>query len=68
MIVKVQVSLRSSDGPQMLIYNEARDVQWEGPLTPDVKKLMHGRDKAYFEAKLIDTLINIRFEVEAQPW
>ena len=69
MIVKVQVSLFSTDGTKrMLIYNEDRSTFFEGDLTQEVRKAMDGQPKAYFEAKLIDTKVNLIKKVAPQDW
>ena len=50
-IVKVQLSLASSDGVQRaLVYNRKRDHQGEFPAPPDLVKKMNGRPKAFFAA------------------
>lgn len=53
MIVKVQISLTTTEPTERcLIYNEARDWQYEGPMEPNdpLYKLMKGRKKAFFHA------------------
>lgn len=57
MIVKVQVSVAGNRGPSVLIYDEVRHIQWEGPCDHDpfaqaVRALMAGRVKAFFHAHM----------------
>lgn len=51
MILKVQVSLGVNGGQRMLAYDEKRTVQFEGPLTEEVKMMMGGWPKRYFHAR-----------------
>lgn len=51
MIVKVQLSLASSDGVRrVLVYNESRTFRYEGAAEPDLVAKMAGRDKLYCRA------------------
>lgn len=70
MIVKVQLSLQSSNGvAYMLIYNEDRSVMYETEATEEIKTLMEMRPKAYFEAELDDEKkLIIGKEVKHQKW
>lgn len=53
MIVKVQLSLASSDGKQqMLIYNKDRSINYQAEATPEVIKVMKKEDKQFFHARL----------------
>jgi len=52
-IIKIQLSLSgntpdANTGGQMLVYNESRSLEYEGDTTPEIKKLLDGRPKAYF--------------------
>lgn len=50
-IVKVQLSLyTSASRPQMLVYDEDREWEWEGEAGTDVLNLMDGQPKEYFYA------------------
>jgi hypothetical protein len=70
MIIKVQLSLMSSDGlVRMLAYDKERSFTYEAVADDDVLDLMCGRPKAYFEAKINkDKLLEIGEEVEEQDW
>lgn len=68
-IVKVQLSLDSSDGVQhCLIYNRDRSVQWTGPAVDSLKVAMDGHPKKYYYAHLEGTLIKLDREAGAQNW
>lgn len=78
MIVKVQISVGSSDGKKhMLIYNKDKSVMYEDEATDQVLKLMNGRPKLFFEAEVIphpqnwlkgEKVVNIIKETEWQKW
>ena len=69
MIVKIQQQLGGNTTPQqMLVYDKSRDYLWEGDITPEVKKFLKGRDKAYFNAKVVNTKFEIHEEVKTQNW
>lgn len=70
MIVKVQVSLSTSDGvARCLVYNKDRSVTFEDNLSEDVAEVMDGRPKGYFRATIGPTgLLEIGDEVEEQSW
>jgi hypothetical protein len=69
MIVKVQVSLASSDGvTRVLIYNQSRSFTYEGGVNQDMVETMAGRAKAYFEADMGPGGLEIGDEVEGQDW
>lgn len=69
MIVKVQVSLASSDGkPKYLVYNEDQSVTYQDDMFPALASLMAGRPKAYFTAELRDGKVLLGAEVKAQSW
>lgn len=69
MIVKVQMSLASSDGVRrVLIYDRTRRFSYEGGVNEDVVEMMGGRAKAYFEAGIRNGNLEIGDEVEAQSW
>jgi len=53
-IIKIQRSLASNKAEQsMLIYDEFREFEYEGPLTGDVARLMGDKPKIYAEAMLV---------------
>jgi hypothetical protein len=51
-IVKVQVSLYPPGGGTCLIYGDDRVELFHGPTPENVKKLMKGRVKAYFNSMI----------------
>jgi hypothetical protein len=66
-IVKVQSSLYTTDTAQkMLIYNEDKSIYYESHLTEEIKKVLAGRQKAYFEFTLTENN-EIRLGKEATP-
>lgn len=72
MIVKVQASLASSDGTShCLIYDKSRDVMYETSDPEETKPilaLLKGRPKAYFNAEIVNTRIQIHEEEQYQNW
>lgn len=51
--IKIQRSLVSSDNSDtMLVYDEARDFEYQGPMTPEMISLMGDKPKIYAEAAL----------------
>lgn len=68
MIVKVQLSLNGGQ-QQVLVYDQARSIVWQGVAEPDVIDLMAGREKAFFEARVLpDARVSLDYEVAAPPW
>lgn len=67
-VVKVQVSL--NDAPrETLTYNADRSVMHQEPASPDVLRILRGRDKAYFWAWINkDRLLVIDEEAGEQDW
>jgi hypothetical protein len=51
MILKIQVSIGVNGFQRMLAHDEKRTVQFEAPLSEEVKMLMGGRQKMYFHAR-----------------
>ena len=50
-VVKIQRSLAGSEEQEMvLIYDEAREFMYEGPMPSDVRRLMGDKEKIYAEA------------------
>lgn len=70
MIVKIQRSLCSSEGGAfMLIYNQSRSLCIQQPLDTAVKKLLAGRPKGYFKARLkTDGTLEILGRAADQGW
>jgi hypothetical protein len=72
MIVKVQMSMGSSDGAsRVLVYNEDRTFLYQGgasSLGAALEKKMNERAKAYFEAHWDGRVPLIAEEVESQDW
>lgn len=69
MIVKVQLSLMTSEAEQqMLVYNKDRTIWWEGPATAIVRLAMQGDAKAFFEAELVGTEVQIGERVKDPGW
>jgi len=68
LIVKVQVSLYSSDCESMaLIYNEDKSMLLEIPVDDDLVKLMDGEMKAFFYGKL-DNNNGFTLTDKSAPW
>jgi hypothetical protein len=68
-IVKVQQSgITNAPAMQMLVYNKNHDIEYQADLTPAVRKKLAGRPKAYFNAILRGTIIQINEEVPEQNW
>jgi len=71
MIVKVQQSIAGNAGKTILIYNKERKYQYQSNDLYEVdavSSLLDGRPKAYFNAKFVNTKIQIHEEVEEQSW
>lgn len=69
MIVKMQLSLRTTaEKRQVLIYNEARTVEWQGDASEEILKAMGDRDKAFFSARMRGTVIEINEPVYERDW
>ena len=70
MIVKIQRSFCSSEGGTfMLIYNQSRSLYIQQPLDTAVKRLLAGRPKGYFKARLkTDGALEILGRAADQDW
>jgi hypothetical protein len=72
MIVKIQQSLFSSDGvTSVMVYDENRDYHYMTSKKKEVEpiiKLLGKRPKAYFEAELVNTRLQIGAEAPEQDW
>jgi hypothetical protein len=70
MIVKVQRSVVTNDptGPQVLVYNEDRSVEYQEPLTDAVADLMGERVKMYLYARVRDGVIILGYAAPEQDW
>jgi len=66
MIVKVQMPLAGE--PQVLVYDETRTKQGMFDVTPDIKRIMRGRAKAFFHATLANGTFDIGDEAPWQAW
>lgn len=69
-VVKVQSSLYTTGtASQMLVYNEDKSIYYEMELTKEVKRVLAGRPKAYFEFTLTgNNEIRLGKEVVPQNW
>jgi hypothetical protein len=68
-IVKVQASLNTShDQQQCLIYNQARTLMQEMPMSPELLDAMGGHDKEFFHASFNDGELTIKELAEWQTW
>ncbi|MCZ7622388.1 hypothetical protein KsCSTR_20120 [Candidatus Kuenenia stuttgartiensis] len=69
-IVKVQSSLHTTEAVlKMLVYNEDKSIHYEADLTAEVRNLLAGRPKAYFEFALNEcSEIRLGKEVAPQNW
>lgn len=69
MILKVQVSLASSDGvTRVLVYNKDRSFTYQGGVNQDMVDTMAGREKAFFEGGIVDGVLEMGDEVEDPGW
>ena len=67
-VVKIQLERFPNPGASCLIYNESRSVYYEETITPAMKKLMAGREKAYFKAHLENHVLHIDGDSDEQDW
>lgn len=68
-IVKVQINLLEQNGPRMLqVTNEDDSLHWEGSPAEDVERLLLGRDRAYFYARIINRKLQLGQEAPGQKW
>lgn len=69
MIVKIQMPLESTlKNPPCLVYNQDRSVEFHWPIDPQLKCLLGGEPKKYFEARVVLGDLELIQEVEPQPW
>lgn len=71
LIVKLQMPISTnSPTPAALVYAEGHKHQRLVDITPEIKKVMEGKDKAYFKATLdgLNVKIHLDQPVEAQLW
>ena len=68
MIVKIQRSITSSEGPSMLIYNQDRSIMEQLPLPPEMERWFGKRLKRYAEARIVSSQLIIDHEVPDQDW
>lgn len=68
-IFKVQISLFTSENsPQVMLYNEKRDISGQFPLSKDIKKLVKGRPKFFVYGEMIGTEVTVLGEAPWQDW
>ena len=72
MIVKVQLSLFSSNGlKRAFIYDKSRENEYETEDDDEVtfiESILDGKPKAYFNADIVNKQFVINEQVEAQDW
>lgn len=69
MIVKVQISLYPPDDPSTMIYNRERSIIITAPTTPEMRKRMGERVKAFFHAHLTERRqVELGEEAPWQAW
>lgn len=68
MIVKVQISLYPPDASQTLIYNEDRSITLDRLTTPELRKRMGTRVKAFFHAHRVPGDLELGEEAPWQSW
>jgi hypothetical protein len=68
-IVKLQINLLGQDGPSMLqVSNEDDSLQWQGAPAEEVVRLLGGRDRAYFYARVVNRRLQLGQEAPSQRW
>ena len=69
MIVKVQLPLVSNEAePKALIYNADRSIEYMPSVDDELRSLMGDRDKAFFHAELVGSILQIGNEADDQTW
>lgn len=68
MIVKVQLPLNDDGEPLALIYDRGRTFEGLVPLNEGVLRVMNGRPKAFFKAKIVGKQIELLEEAPWQTW
>lgn len=69
MIVKVQIPLATNaPTPMALIYNEDRSVEYQTPVTRDLRRKMKGQWKTFMHAELVDTILHLGKMAPWQDW
>lgn len=71
MIVKVQISLVSTDGQKhALVYDKLRKYEYQGVATAEILGAMNGVNKKFFNAYYLKKTKKIRLlqEVKPQNW
>ena len=69
MIIKIQKSIASSEGPQVLIYDKEKTFVYEQLMCCRIAKLFkNGEIKIFHHAKIVDTKIDIGKRAPAQDW
>lgn len=70
MIIKIQRSLATTEKEQqMLVYDQSREFEYEGPITVEVAALLGREPKGYFIAEFDDAsgMLDIIAEVDVDP-
>ena len=68
-IVKLQIGLIGVEGPMVLqVTNEDDSIHWVGAPAEDVEKLLAGRDRAYFYARVDKRDLSLGQEAPTQKW
>lgn len=69
MIIKVQISLFTSEGsPQALFYNKRKSVVYQETASLELLAIMNGRTKAFFKAIVVNSKLGIGEEVPDPGW
>jgi hypothetical protein len=68
-IVKMQRSITTSDNVQkVLVYNQAKTINYEAPMNADIAKWFGDKSKVYAKASYKGGHLSIHGLVKAQPW
>lgn len=68
MIVKVQLSLASTDKVRRALVRDQHGFWWEGTPNEDLVKMMRGEPKAFFHAEVKAGAIEIGERAPWQEW
>lgn len=68
-IVKVQIPLATTEArPLALAYNVDRSILTYFPVDRELKAKMRGEPKAFFKARVVNTILHIDKPAEWQEW
>lgn len=67
MIVKVQVSLNDG-GSSVLVYNRDRSVMQQFEAKPEIVKAVGAGRRAFFFAKIVDSILELEGRAPEQDW